>query len=188
MGLPFLPLLMLKHGEWVLLPAGMEFPAALDHPVIMERTALLQAQPPPPEKPHRNPVVTIYHLSNPPTDRPKLYCGKAEVARLQNGTQFQLTLPPGKHWFRTDRAKKPVPLTLAPGGQYYLRIDSIMTWGSPSNPGYSQSLRVRDHDIGELEAATAAPLDPKRIKDISKIDPVRLTAAPNEGGRMGGKP
>jgi hypothetical protein len=96
LGIFFLPLLMLKHGEYVVLPAGMEFAAVLDHPITMERTALLKAQPAPAEKRHGNPVITIYHLSNPPTDRPKLYCGKAEVARLQNGTAFQFTLPAGK--------------------------------------------------------------------------------------------
>jgi hypothetical protein len=178
LGLFFLPLFMLKHGEYVVLPAGMEFAAVLDHSITIERTALLQAQPAPAEKHHGNPVVTVYHVSNPPSDRPKLYCGKAELARLQNGTAFQLTLPPGTYWFRSNNKKHLVPLTLEDGGEYYLRVDSLMTWGNPSNPGYSQFLRVRDHDIGEIEAAAASPLDPKNIKDISKIDSALLNAGP----------
>jgi len=178
LGIFFLPLYMLKHGEYVVLPAGMEFAAVLDHPITMERTALLQAQPAPAEKRHGNPVITIYHLSNPPTDRPKLYCGKAEVARLQNGTAFQLTLPAGRYWFRSNSTKRPVPLTLEEGGEYDLRVDSVMTWGNRNNPGYSQFVRVRDHDIGEIEAAAASPLDLKNAKDITKIDPALLSAGP----------
>jgi len=178
LGVLFLPLFMLKHGEYVVLPAGMEFAAELDHPITMERTALLQAQPAPAEKRHGNPVITIYDLSNTPNNRPKLYCGEAEIARLQSGTAFQLTLPAGKYWFRTNTTKYPVPLTLEEGGEYYLRVDSVMTGGNPNNPGYSQFVRVRDHDIGEIEAAPASPLDLKNVKDITKIDPALLSAGP----------
>jgi hypothetical protein len=177
LGLFFLPLFMLKHGEYVVLPAGMEFTAGLDHPVTMERAALMQLQSVQ-EKRHGNPVVTIYHLSKPPTDRPKFYCGKAEVARLQNGTAFPLTLPPGKYWFRCGSKKNALPLTLEEGGEYYLRVDSLMSGGNVHNPGFSQIIRVRDPDIGELEASEQAALDPKNIKDVSKIDAVLLSAVP----------
>ncbi len=177
-GLFFLPLFMLKHGEYPVLPVGMEFTAALSQPVTMQRAALLSLQPVE-EKRHGNPVVTVYYISNFPGDKPKFYCGNAEVARLQNGTQFPLTLPPGKYWFRSDSKKNAVSLTLEEGGEYYLRMDSVMTSGNPQNPGLSHVLYLREHDIGELEASEQAPLDLKNIKDISKIDLARLTAAPN---------
>jgi hypothetical protein len=65
------------------------------------------------------------------------------------------------------------------GGEYYLRVDSVMTWGNPQNPGFSQFLHLQEHDIGELEASEQAPLDAQDIKDISKIDIARLSATPN---------
>lgn len=170
--LPFLPLFMLKHGEYVVLPAGIEFPALLDRPITVERAAVLEAQPPPLEQRHGDPVVTVYDISTPPGPWPKLYCGKAELAQLQTGTSFQFTLPPGKYWFRTSDKKHRVPLTLEDGGEYYLRLDSMMT-GAHS---YLQLLRLRDHDIGEVEAVGTSPLDAKHIKDISKIDRALLSA------------
>ena len=177
-GVFFLPLYMLAHGEYPVLPVGMEFTAALSQPVNMQRAALLSLQPVE-EKRHGNPVVTVYHLSNPPGDKPKFYCGEAEVARLQSGTQFRLTLPTGRYWFRSNNKKNVVSLTLEEGGEYYLRVDSVMISGNRQNPGFSQVLHLRDHDIGEIEASEQAPLDPKNIKDISRIDLTRLAAAPN---------
>jgi hypothetical protein len=98
---------------------------------------------------------------------------------LQSGTQFRLSLPPGKYWFRSSNKKNAVSLTLEEGSEYYLRVDSVMTSGNPQNPGFSQVLHLRDHDIGEIEASKQALLDPKNIKDISRIDLALLTAAPN---------
>ena len=177
-GVVFLPLFMLGHGEYPVLPVGMEFSAALSQPVAMQRAELLAIQPLE-EKRRGNPVVTVYHISNPPGDHPKLYCGDAEIVRLQSGTRFSFTLPPGKYWFRSNSRKNAVPLTLEDGGEYYLRVDSRMTGGNPQNPGFSQVLHLRSHDIGELEASEQAPLDPKNFTDISKIDNALLTAAPN---------
>ena len=177
-GVFFLPLYMLGHGEYPVLPVGMEFSAALSQLVTMQRLALLAMQPVE-EKRRGNPFVTVYHISNPSGDRPKFYCGDAEVARLQSGTQFQLTLPPGRYWFRSNNKKNAVSLTLEEGGEYYLRVDSMMISGNRQNPGFSQVLHLQDHDIGELEASEQAPLNPKNIKDISKIDLALLTAAPN---------
>ena len=177
-GVFFLPLYTLGHGEYPVLSVGMEFTAALSQPVTMQRAALLTMQPIE-EKRHGNAVVTVYHISNPRGDRPKFYCGNAGVARLQSGTQFPLTLRPGKYWFRCNSKKNAVCLTLEEGGEYYLRVDSMMISGNRQNPGFSQLLHLRDHDIGELEASEQAPLDPKNIKNISKIDSALLTAAPN---------
>jgi hypothetical protein len=177
-GVFFLPLFMLKHGEYPVLPAGMEFTTALSQAVTVQRTELVSLQPIE-EKRHGNPVVTVYHISNPPGDRPKLYCGNAEVARLEGGTQFVLELPPGKYWFRSNSKKNAVSLLMEEGGEYYLRVESVMTWGNPQNPGFSQFLNLRDHDIGELEASEQAPLDVQNIKELSKIDIARLSAAPN---------
>ena len=50
LGVLFLPLFALAHGEYVVLPAGMELAAALESPVILERAGLLQMQPAPEEK------------------------------------------------------------------------------------------------------------------------------------------
>ena len=176
-GVFFLPLYMLGHGEYPVLPVGMEFTAALSEPVAMQRAALLATQPA--EEQHfGNPVVTVYHISNPPGDQPKFYCGEAEVARLKSGTQFSFTLPPGKYWFRSNSKKNAVALTLEEGREYYLRVDSTMNSGNAQNPGFSQVVRVREHDIGELEASEQAPLDPKNIKDISRIDRALFAAAP----------
>jgi hypothetical protein len=58
---------------------------------------------------------------------------------------------------------------LEPGGQYHIRVDSI---------GYSQFLHVRDQDIGELETEGDTPVKQKDIKDLSKVDPARLSAQP----------
>lgn len=177
-GIVFLPFFLLKHGEHVVLPAGLELGAALDDAVVIERIALIQAQPAPVAQRHGNPLVTVYHLSNPATDKPKFYCGKAEVARLQHGTMFQFSVPPGKYWFRSQSKKNALLLTLEQGGEYYLRVDSVMTWGNPSNPGFSQFVRVRPQEVAEIETTAASQLDPKYIKDVSKIDLALLEATP----------
>jgi hypothetical protein len=174
----FLPLWALKHGDYVILPAGMEFATALDHSIVLEHSVLQKMQPPPEERLQGKPVITVYHRSSPPGDQPNFYVGRAKIARLQNATQFQLTLPPGKYWFRCDESKWPVSLTLEPGGVYYLRVDSLMTWGNPDNPGFSRFIHLREHDVGELEVSEHTPLDPTSIKDVSKIDVALLAAKP----------
>jgi hypothetical protein len=177
-GVFFLPLFMLKHGEYPVLPAGLEFTAALSQAVTMPRTALISMQPAE-QNHHGNPVVIVYRISNPEGDRPKFYCGSAEVARLHGGTQFTLELPPGKYWFRSNSKKNTVSLVIEEGGEYYLRVDSVMASGNLQNPGFSQFVHLQEHDIGELEASEQGPLEARDIKDISKIDIARLSATPN---------
>jgi hypothetical protein len=175
-GVLVIPFLALEHGEAAVLPAGMEFPSMLERSVTLDREDAWLWQPVPEEKRQGDAVVTVHNISILPGPPLKLYCGKAELAKLVGRTSYQFSLPPGKYWFRTDDKKRWLPVTLEEGGQYYLRLDSEAVPDAAS--GNAPSVLLQDAAIGETELANTVPLDPKYIKDISKIDPGLLSAVP----------
>ena len=58
--------------------------------------------------------------------RPSIYVEDRDVARIQNGRYVILSLPTGKHSFRSNDKQSEIDLDLKGGQDYYIRIDIAM--------------------------------------------------------------
>jgi hypothetical protein len=103
-----------------------------------------------------------------------------KLGELLARTRYTIELPTGTYWVRTESKKSTFPVVVEPGGEYFIRISSVMTWGNSSNPGYRQHIEAVKHDVGELQVSDTSALDSKHHHDFSMADPVLLRAKPTE--------
>jgi hypothetical protein len=50
-----------------------------------------------------------------------IYCDESLVASLSNGSFSRLRMPPGQHVFTSEVSATPIPLSLEPGKEYFIR-------------------------------------------------------------------
>ena len=174
--LPFVPLM---HGDQVNIAKGTEFSAAFAERIALDRAEMERLQPPTVAPPTGPATLTFYDIDQ-NRAHPAIWCGKVKLGELLASTRYAVELPTGTYWVRTDGKKSAFPVVVEPGGEYFIRLSSVMTWGNSSNPGYTQHIEAVKHDVGEVQASDTSPLDSKHHHDFSTADPVLLRAKPTE--------
>lgn len=97
---------------------------------------------------------------------PSVFCDDVNLARMDNGRYFVLTLAPGKHVIHMTDDKKGYELNMAAGQTYYFRvgIEAGMWKGSGK-------ILLDDEEKGASEVKKLKPLDAEKIKDKTMVVP-----------------
>jgi hypothetical protein len=172
MVLPFSPL---QHGNQAVFPKASIVDGDKQQRALMDRADIVAAQPPALGKQHVGDWVTIYFM---PEYRgsfsPEIWCVRVKIGILHSGRKMSLTLPPGTYFLHFGRQSVPVSLRAVDGGEHYLKLArNVLPDGKPI-----LTLYEAEHDVGELEAAEAKPVEAKEAPDISKLDLTELQAVP----------
>ena len=107
-------------------------------------------------------VVYVYRHKNFGTRnmQPSVYVDGVEVARMDDGKFFTIKLDPGKHSVEINKGHSGAEIDMAPGGQYYFRVDIIPGfWKARGQITYVQK------EQGALELKKMKPLESKWLKD-----------------------
>jgi hypothetical protein len=174
LALPFVPFM---HGDQVNIVKGTEFSATFAERIALDRAEIQRLQPPT-VAPANGPATLTFYDIDENHAHPAMWCGKVKLGELLAGTRYTIELPAGTYWVRTESKKSAFPVVVESGGEYFIRISSIMTWGNSGNPGYTQHIEAVKHDVGEVHVSDTRPLDSKHYHDFSKADPVLLRAKP----------
>ena len=108
---------------------------------------------------------------------PSVYCDEAEVARMQNGRYFTVTLAPGKHTFRSNDKQSGVEVDLKPGQEYFLRVELVA--GLMKGHGRLVAV-VPEQARFELKAKNLKPLDADRVTDKERVSIEQVTFGEEE--------
>ena len=95
---------------------------------------------------------------------PSFYCDEVQLARMENGRYFVVTLPPGKHEFRSNDKQSGIEVDVKEGQDYYIRVELA--------PGFAKAhgrLVAASPEQGSYEIRKLKPLDPDKIKDSARI-------------------
>jgi len=176
LALPFVPLM---HGDQVNIAKGTEFGAAFAERIALDRAEMQRLQPQS-SQPRPAPATLTFYDVDENRAHPAIWCGKVKLGELLARTRYTIELPTGTYWVRTESKKSTFPVVVEPGGEYFIRISSVMTWGNSSNPGYTQHMEAVKHDVGELQVSYTSALDSKHHHDFGMADPVLLRAKPTE--------
>ena len=172
----FLPFAPLQHGQQGTIPKGTVMEADTAGEILLDRTSIEASQPPPSAEKQGPALVTIYYPKGGEIHSVEIWCGSIKLGRLTRGHKLSINLPPGKYWFRVFQSKPATLLEANEGGEYYLRTEVEPL---PSlNRSWAFSLSLVERNVGDVQAADTSPLDPKNVKDITKIDPALLSAEP----------
>jgi len=174
-GLMVLPFSPLQHGNQAVFPQASIVDAATSSDALMDRADIVAAQPLALGKQHEGDWVTIYFM---PEYRgsfsPEIWCGSVKIGILHSGRKMSLTFPPGTYFLHFGSQSVPVSLRAVDGGEHYLKLArNVLPNGKPI-----LTLYEAEHDVGELEAADAKPVEAKEAPDISKLDLTELQAVP----------
>src|SRR6185295_5032907 len=96
--------------------------------------------------------------------QPSVYVDGREVARMDDGKFFIVTLEPGKHTVFVNKEYSGAEVDMKPGEEYYFRV-SI-------KPGFWKGRGEVDFvqkEQGVLEIKKMNPLEEKWIKDKSRV-------------------
>jgi Protein of unknown function (DUF2846) len=97
---------------------------------------------------------------------PSVYCDDVELARMENGRYFMVTLEPGKHTFRSNDPQSGVVLEMKPGEQYYMRVE--IATGFMKGHG-RLVLMPREQASYELVSTKLKPLDTNKVADKERV-------------------
>lgn len=95
---------------------------------------------------------------------PSVYCDEIQFARMENGRYFMVSLPPGKHAFRSNDQQSGIELDAKEGQDYYIRVEIA--------PGFAKGhgrLVATPSEQGSYEIRKLKPLDPDKIKDAARV-------------------
>ncbi|HWG59657.1 MAG TPA: DUF2846 domain-containing protein [Candidatus Acidoferrales bacterium] len=95
---------------------------------------------------------------------PSVYCDDSELARMENGRFFVVTLPPGNHVFRSNDKQAGVAVDLKAGEKYYVRVEIATGFMK----GHGRVLSVPP-DQGSYEIKKLKPLDSDKVKDTQHV-------------------
>jgi len=108
---------------------------------------------------------------------PSVYCDEAELARMQNGRYFTVTLAPGKHTFRSNDKQSGAEVDLKPGQEYFLRVELVAGFMK----GHGRVVAVVPEQARyELKAKNLKPLDADRVTDKERVSIEQVTFAEEE--------
>jgi hypothetical protein len=95
---------------------------------------------------------------------PSFYCDEVQLARMENGRYFVVTLPPGKHEFRSNDKQSGIEVDAKEGQDYYIRVEIATGFAK----GHGR-LVATSPDQGSYEIRKLKALDPDKIKDGARI-------------------
>jgi hypothetical protein len=97
---------------------------------------------------------------------PSVYCDEVQLARMENGRYFSVTLDPGQHTFRSNDAQSGVQLDLKPGQEYFVRVE--IAAGMMKGHG-RLILTAAEQGRYELQSNKLKPLDANKVEDKSRV-------------------
>lgn len=100
---------------------------------------------------------------------PSVYCDGTELARIENGRYFVVTLAPGKHVFRSNDKQSGIDVDLKSGEKYYVRVELAAGFWK----GHGRVVSVTP-DQGSYEIQKLKPLDKDKVKDAQLVTLVSL--------------
>src|SRR6185437_8444429 len=100
---------------------------------------------------------------------PSVFCDDNELARMENGRYFIVTLNPGKHLFHSNDKQAGVELDLKPGEKSYIRVEIA----TGLMKGHGRLVSVTPEQ-GTYEITKLKPLDSDKVKDTQHVTLVDL--------------
>ena len=101
---------------------------------------------------------------------PSVYCDENELARMENGRYFAVTLAPGQHVFRSNDKQAGINLDLKPGEKYYVRVEIA----TGLMKGHGRLVSVAPEQ-GSYEIKNLKPLDSDKVKDTQHVSLAEVT-------------
>jgi hypothetical protein len=95
---------------------------------------------------------------------PSVYCDDKELARMDNGRYFGVTLEPGKHTCRMGDKQTGFELDMKPGEEYYAKI--TIDTGFWKGRG---RLSLLQKEQGAFEIKKVKPLGADKVKDRTLV-------------------
>src|ERR1044071_8274898 len=108
---------------------------------------------------------------------PSVYCDEAQLARMENGRYFTVTLAPGKHTFRSNDKQSGAEVDLKPGQEYFLRVELVAGFMK----GHGRVVAVVPEQARfELKAKNLKRLDADRVTDKERVSIEQVTFSEEE--------
>src|SRR6266699_1491 len=105
---------------------------------------------------------------------PSVYCDEAQLARMDNGSYFTVTIDPGKHTFRSNDKQSGAEINLKAGQEYFLRVEIVAGFMK----GHGRLVAVVPEQARyELKAKGLKPLDTEMVADKVRVstEPIQFT-------------
>ena len=96
--------------------------------------------------------------------QPSVYVDSSEVARMDDGRYFKIKLQPGKHIIASNKGLSGAAINMKAGQTYYFRLTLA--------PGFWKAhseITLVEKEQGKYELSTMKPLEPKWIKDKTRV-------------------
>jgi hypothetical protein len=102
---------------------------------------------------------------------PSVYLDETELARMDNGRYFAVSVSPGSHMFRANDKQSGVVLDAQPGARYFIRIEIA----AGMMKGHGRVILVQPEQ-GRFELAKLKTLEADKVKDKDRVslEPVNL--------------
>jgi len=97
---------------------------------------------------------------------PSVWCDETELARMENGRYFTVTLDPGKHTFHSNDPQSGVALDLKAGQPYFIRVE--IATGLMKGHG-RLALVSAEQGTYELKSSKLKPLDQGKVVDKARV-------------------
>ena len=97
---------------------------------------------------------------------PSVWCDETELARMENGRYFTVTLDPGKHTFHSNDPQSGVVLDLKAGQPYFIRVE--IATGLMKGHG-RLTLVSAEQGTYELKSSKLKPLDQGKVVDKARV-------------------
>ena len=119
-----------------------------------------------PATPSDKPVIYFYRIKQfaGSSLEPSVYCDDKELARMDNGRYFGVTLEPGKHTCRMGDKQTGFELDMKPGEEYYAKV----TIDTGFWKGHGR-LTLLQKEQGAFELKKVKPLGASKVKDRSLV-------------------
>ncbi len=95
---------------------------------------------------------------------PSVFCDDNELARMDNGRYFVVTLAPGKHLFHSNDKQAGIDLDLKAGEKSYIRVEIATGFMK----GHGRLVAVVPEQ-GSYEIKNLKPLDSDKVKDTQHV-------------------
>ncbi len=181
LGLPLMPLFLLKHGNDMAVSPGDRFQAFVDGDVSLNLDTFVAAS----TSLATQPEVAVVYLFRSANDsgNPEIsvLCGEAPVGVFHQDQFVRLELPPGLYWFRTGQAvsKKTqrlherdyLALTVDAGSTYYLQVRAFRAsrWSLWDAHLIRLEPEAGAAAVTKINYKAERPLDKPTTKDLEKL-------------------
>lgn len=95
---------------------------------------------------------------------PSVFCDEIELARMDNGRYFAVTVSPGQHVFRSNDKQAGINVDLKPGEKYYIRLEIATGFMKGHGRLVSVAAEQGSYEIKKLKA-----LDSDKVKDTQHV-------------------